>query len=121
MKKLFVGLTLLFIAPACDSVTFVDRLTIVNPTEYSVVVDVKGANDASWLLLGIVDRNSETVREQVVDMGGRIWNFRFHYGGEGLGEETISRSRLEQQRWRYTIPERVGNLLKEKGYEPSLK
>lgn len=121
MKKLVISLAFLFIASACDSVTFVDRLTIVNPTEFSVLVDVKGANDTSWLPLGIADRNSETVKEQVIDVGEGNWDFRFHYLGEDLGQETISRSQLEQQRWRYTVPERVGDLLKEKGYEPTLK
>lgn len=121
MKKLIVCVAFLLTASACDSVSYVERITIVNPSDYSVLVDVKGADDTSWLPLGIANRNSESLNEQVIDMGEGNWIFRFRYLGEDLGEDTVSKSQLEKQRWQYTIPERVGELLKEKGYEPSYR
>lgn len=39
MKKLIVCVAFLFTASACDSVSYVEQITMVNPTDYSVLVD----------------------------------------------------------------------------------
>lgn len=118
MRKLALFLCVLLLG-GCDNVSFVDRVVLVNPTDYNVLVDVKGANDTSWLSLGIANRNAETVKEEVIDQGA-TWVFRFSYAREDLGQDRISRSDLVKNRWRYEIPERVGEILKEKGYAPSI-
>lgn len=119
MRTLVASLFVLFLMVGCDDVSFIERIVIVNSTDYNVVVDVTGADDDAWLGLGIAHRNTETAKEQVIDQG-ETWIFRFSYAGEDLGEERISRSDLVRNKWRYQIPERVGQTLKEKGYAPSI-
>ena len=119
MRKLLLLLPLLFLLGSCDDVTYVERVVLVNPTDYQVLVDVKGAADSSWQGLGIAKRQSETLVQEVIDQGD-TWIFRFSYVGEAAGEDRISRSSLMRERWRYQIPERIGELLKEKGYAPSV-
>ncbi len=103
---------------ACDRVSFVERVVLINPTNYDVTVDVRGEGERSWLPLGIMRRSAETAKENVVDVGD-TWVFRFSYAGEAAGEGRISRARLESNRWRYQIPEDVGKKLEDRGYPPS--
>jgi hypothetical protein len=102
----------------CSRVSFVERVVLVNPTSYDLLVDVRGEDDSSWLELGIARRGSETAKENVIDMGAS-WVFRFRYAGEDLGESRVSGSRLRSDRWRYRIPEEVGKKLEDRGYPPS--
>jgi hypothetical protein len=118
MRKLACLLSITLLFAACDDVSYVERLVLVNPTDYNVLVDAKGGDGASWLPLGIANRNAETVKEELIDMGP-TWVFRFSYAGEQLSQDPISRRDLVRRRWRYEIPERVGQSLKEKGYAPS--
>lgn len=119
MRKLAFVLCLLLLLGGCDNASYVERIVLVNPNDYNVLVDVKGANDTSWLALGIANRNAETVKEEVLDQG-ETWLFRFRYVSEA-GEDRVSRADLVRNRWRYEIPKRVGEILKEKGYAPSIK
>ena len=119
MRKAIAVLLAIFLMGACDDVTFVDRVVLVNTTDYDIEVDVKGAGDDSWLELGTAHGKSETVNEVVIDQGA-TWIFRFSYAGEDLGQERITRANLVSNNWRYEIPERVGQTLKEKGYAPSV-
>jgi hypothetical protein len=109
----------LLLPNACDTVSFVEQVVLVNPTNYDVLVDVRGAGDSAWLPLGIAKRKSQSVVQGVADMGA-TWVFRFSYAGEDLGESRISASRLEANRWRYRIPEDVGTKLEDRGYPPSI-
>lgn len=111
-------LLLMLLLGGCDGVSHVERVVLVNPTQYDLLVDVRSADEASWLGLGIAHRTAETAAQQVIDQG-ETWVFRFSYAGEEFGEERISRSNLVQNRWRYEIPERYGQILKDKGYAPS--
>ncbi len=120
MTKLACLVSAMLLLAACDDVSYVERLVLVNPTDYSVLVDVKGEDDTSWLPLGIADRNIETVNEKLVDVGPN-WVFQFSYAGEQLSQDRISRHDLIRSRWRYEIPERVGQILKEKSYAPSYR
>lgn len=119
MRTLVASLLVLFLMGGCDDVSFVERIVIVNSTDYNVLVDVKGSDAHAWLELGTARRNTETVKAEVIDQG-ETWIFRFSYAGEELGEERVSRSDLVRNKWRYEIPARVGQTLKEKGYPPSI-
>lgn len=119
MRRLTFVLCVLLLLSGCNGVSYVERIVLVNPTEYNVLVEVKGADDTSWLNLGIANRNAETAKEEVIDQG-ETWVFRFRYI-EDAGEDRISRSDLVRNRWRYEIPQRVGEILKEKGYAPSIR
>ena len=95
--------------------SFVARLDVVNPTQYHVVVDVRGAaGQPSWLALGTVPRESSRSVEQVLDQGER-WIVRFSYGGFVGGEVTLSRTEAR----RITVPPEVGARLAEAGFTPS--
>jgi hypothetical protein len=118
MRRLGFLLLLITLMSSCDGGSYVDRITLVNQTDYDVLVDVRGIDDSSWLALGIANRNSQTVVEEVFDQG-ETWVFRFSYAGEALGQDRVKRSDLLGNRWRYGIPERVGQILKDKGYPPS--
>lgn len=119
MRKQALYVSVLFLLSGCNGVSYVERVVLVNPTDYNLLVYVKGADDTSWLSLGIANRNAETENQEVIDMG-ETWVFRFSYVGEELGEDRIARSDLVRNRWRYEIPQRVGEMLKEKGYAPSI-
>jgi hypothetical protein len=119
MRGLTSFLLLMLLLSACDNVSHVERVVLVNPTEYDLLVDARGADEASWLGLGIANRNAETVVQEVIDQG-ETWVFRFSYVGEELGDERIARSDLVRNRWRFEIPERYGQILKDKGYAPSI-
>jgi hypothetical protein len=118
-RTLLVPLLLAFLLGGCDDVSHVERIVLVNPTDYDVLVDVKGADETAWLGLGVAKRDSETLVQQVIDQG-ETWVFRFSYVREELGEDRVSRSDLVRNRWRYEIPERLGEILKQKGYAPSV-
>jgi hypothetical protein len=102
---------------ACASPSYVDRIEIVNPTEYDLVVAVKGTETAD-LRLGIAKKGEGSIREQVIDMG-EDWTFTFSYLGEQAGEASVDRSELERVGWRFVIPEEVGERLKQRGVQPS--
>lgn len=70
------------------------------------------------LELGIAERMSDTVREQVIDVGSR-WRFRFEYLGQDVGEVSVNRSQLVRDSWRIVIPEDIGRRLEGAGVRPS--
>jgi hypothetical protein len=109
---LFFLLTLLL--TSCASTRYVDRIEIVNPTEYDLLVDVRSREDGSRLPLGIAKHGTESLREQVLDVGEN-WIFAFNYLGEEVGSARIKRSELESTGWRVMIPEEVGAKLRERG------
>jgi hypothetical protein len=96
----------------------VDRITIVNPTDYAIDVHVSGRDQDLWLPVGIVDAHTEDVAEQVIDQGDR-WTFRFLYSGDPLEEVSLTRPELERSGWRVVIPHELGELLRELGEPPS--
>lgn len=118
MKRVLLALLIVALA-GCDRVSFVDHLTLDNPTEYDVLVHVKGEAGSSWLALGQAKNGRKTTREMVIDMGD-TWLFRFSYVGEDAGEHSISRSELIKNKWVYRIPDEVGERLKAKGIPPSV-
>jgi hypothetical protein len=84
---------------------FVDRVTIVNPTERALDVDVSGSAHRGWTGLATVEPRSTTDVEQVVDQG-RHWVFRFTDAGAPVGEVRVSRDRLAHDGWRVRAPSR---------------
>ena len=64
-----------------------DRITIVNPTEYDVDVDVTGPDRDGWLPVAIVGARSEKVAQGVIDQGD-LWIFRFVHWGDPVDERS---------------------------------
>jgi hypothetical protein len=103
---------------ACTTASYIPKIEIENPTDYDLLVDVRGENDASRLHLGIVKKGRGSVTEQVIDLGEE-WIFTFEYLGEEAGSASVKRSELESAHWKFVIPREVGNRLKEKGVPAS--
>lgn len=95
----------------------VERIEIVNPTDYDVAVDVSGADSQGWLPLSIAEHGSSAIVREVVDQGER-WRFRFRHFGETVGEISMSRDELEATGWLVEIPAEVGERLRDLGRQP---
>lgn len=102
----------------CTSASYVPKIEIENPTDYDLVVDVRGGDDSSRLQLGIAKKGRGSVTEQVIDLG-EDWVFTFEYLDEEAGSVSVKRSELERAHWKFVIPTEVGNRLKEKGVPAS--
>ena len=96
----------------------VDRITLVNPTDYEFHVHVTGREQGIWLPVAIVEARSEDVAQDVIDQGDR-WTFRFLYTGESLEERSLTRAELERNGWRVVIPAELGERLRVLGEPPS--
>lgn len=98
--------------------SFVDRISFDNRSEYDLLVEVTGAERDGWLILGTARRETTTTVEEVIDQGDD-WIFRFFVEGGEAGELRVERSRLEGDRWKVAVPERVAAELRAKGAPPS--
>ncbi len=102
---------------ACSEASFVDEVTIVNDTEYLANVDVTGKPGDGWLALTVVEPQSTTAVEEVIDQG-EVWIFRFDYIGRHEEEVEISRSELERRDWTIEVPQSFEQRLRELGVRP---
>ena len=89
--------------------TFVNRITVVNPTPYAFDVEITGADRHGWLQLGEVDQRATTAFEAVLDPGS-AWIVRLA-DGEG-GEVRYTRDELVRAGWRVQIPTAVESRLR---------
>jgi hypothetical protein len=96
----------------------VDRITIANPTDYQLGVDVTGEDRQGWLPLTTLEPRSEYTVGEVIDQG-QIWIFRFLYLGDPVGEVSVTRDELEGNGWRVVVPDEVERRLRELGDQPS--
>jgi hypothetical protein len=94
----------------------VDRMRLVNPSEYDVRVEVRG-DSGGWSVVGFAERESTTAVEQVGHQGDG-WTFRFTGQGRAAGELRMSRRQLEAADWRLEIPPSVAEVLKAQGVPP---
>ena len=98
----------------------VERLTIVNPHPYHVNVSVSDGRPDAQLLLGTVKRNRSAAYDEVIDQGS-TWRFRFSYAGIEAGELVVSRSSLEADGWKLSVPPETAQRLKTEGLGPSAR
>ena len=96
----------------------VDRVTIVNETDYGVDVSVRGDDDDTWLRLGRALPREETQRELVLDQGD-VWVVSFDRGGVVGGEIELERSALAANGWKIDVPVEVSTRLGEAGLVPN--
>jgi hypothetical protein len=94
----------------------VDRLSLVNASEYNIVVEVRGQS-GGWMVVGVAEHGRTTVVEQVRDQGER-WTFRFTGQGERAGQLRLTRDQLEAARWRLDVPAAVVAELRDRGVPP---
>jgi hypothetical protein len=101
---------------ACNGVSFVERILLVNETEYSANVDVRGEG-GGWLGLGTVSANETREVGDVIDQGP-TWTFRFSYGGHDPVEVTVGKQELIEAGWRVEVPEELEENLRAEGVPP---
>jgi hypothetical protein len=104
-----------FTLSSCSSGSFVDKLIIVNPTEYPASVEVHGTGQGS-IALATVGADSEMTIHDVYDQGDK-WIFRLTYSDYDQDFE-VSRGHLRRDDWRVTIPNSFGSHLKARGVVP---
>lgn len=96
----------------------VDRLTVVNPSPYEMVVDVRGADGGGWLSLGFIEQHTTSALKEVLDQG-QAWTFRVKAQGRQGGTFTLTRAHLDTSGWRLTVPPRIVTALREAGAPPN--
>ncbi|MEA2827257.1 MAG: hypothetical protein QOG43_1696 [Actinomycetota bacterium] len=120
---LFLGaaiLAVLIVAPSLAPASFVARLAIDNPTAFDINVDVANGDGGGWFPLGTLDRETESVLEEVVDPGA-MWLFHFSYGGVEGGELAVSRAELRGAGWQLAVPPGVSDRLAAAGLVASAR
>ena len=119
MKRFVValGACVLLGGAACSDASFVDELTVINDTEYSANVDVTGKERDGWLGLTLVQPQSTTTVEDVIDQGG-VWIFRFDYAGKYEQEMEISRRELARNDWTVEVPQSFKDRLRDLDVPP---
>ena len=98
---------------ACDNVTLVERVVLVNETDYSANVEVRGENEG-WLALGTLSPQEAREVTQVIDQGSS-WTFRFSYGGHDPVELMLTKSELIDADWRVEVPDELEDNLQAEG------
>src|SRR2546430_11210638 len=68
-----------------DGPSRVGRLTLANPSEFDIVVDVSSGDGVRWLPLAVLERGATRDYAGVLDQGS-TWTFRFRAQGRDSGE-----------------------------------
>jgi hypothetical protein len=97
--------------------SFVRAVTISNPTQYDVDVEVTNGGRHGSTHLGIAPRRGEVTVADVVDQGAQ-WVFAFSAGGRSGGLIQVSRRALAGADWRVTIPPAAAETLRLNGATP---
>jgi hypothetical protein len=109
-----------FVAERMLSTTsFVDRVTVVNPTQYRLEIEATGAGRKQSVGLGSIGREQTKDFEHVIDQGGD-WIFHFGSAWADGGEVRETRDQLRRDGWRLTVPAEVAARLQAAGMTPSL-
>jgi hypothetical protein len=106
----------LLVLSACESVSFIDRVVIINNTDYTAQTDVRGRG-SGWLALATVGADETREVGQVIDQG-ELWIFRFAYGVNDPVEVEISRKELVDANWEIEVPSEFEEGLRDEGVPP---
>ncbi len=93
---------------------FIDRVAIVNPSEYDLDVDVSGGHRDGWMSVTTAHKGSTTQVEEVIDQGA-VWVFRFKAAGYEGGELRTEREDLRRAGWSIEVPASVIDHLRQQG------
>jgi hypothetical protein len=109
----FAVVALLVAALALRLPVHVDEVTIDNPHEWPVHIQVTDEDRDGWLGVGAVGREAE---QSFLDIGdqGEVWVFRFSYAGEAV-ELLVSGAQLADDDWRVTVPDEFAEALRSRG------
>lgn len=106
--------SLVLVSRLMEPPTFIDRITVQNPTRYDITIYVTEGDRDGWMAVGTARREDTEVFEEIFDQG-EVWIFRFTAQGKEGGELRVTKSQLEQSKWRIEIPRSVGDELQDKG------
>jgi hypothetical protein len=95
----------------------VEVVSVTNPSEYDISVQVSGGGSDGWMAVATASRRSTTATVDVIDQG-EVWVFRFSAQGREGGELRVTVSDLEQAGWTVTVPDEVTQHLREVGAPP---
>jgi hypothetical protein len=109
---------ILGVSAAVEGPSYVDRLTIHNPTPYPVEIQVADDGRDAWLDLGPVSPGERHTFSTVVDHGDR-WVVRISSAGIDGGQLEVNRDGLERRDWVVTIPDEVTGRLAANGATPA--
>jgi hypothetical protein len=109
---LIVGIFLL------DGPARVKHLTVDNPTDYDVSIQLASSPDGAWLPFAVLGLHATREFHDVVDQGD-TWVFRFRAQGQDAGDLTISRDDLAAAGWQVTVPANVTTQLQQLGVPTS--
>jgi hypothetical protein len=101
---------------ACDDVSFIDRIVLINDTDYHANVDVRGPT-GGWLGLTTVRAGATSEVGEVIDQGD-VWTFRFTYGTHDPVELEVTRKELVDASWRVQVPSELEENLRDEGVPP---
>ena len=116
VRSLTVLIGVLILLAACDNVAYVDRIVLVNETDYVADIAVRG-DTGGWLGLTRVPAHETREVEQVVDQGS-VWTFRFSYGKYDPVELEMSKAELRDGGWRVQVPAELEERLQAEGVSP---
>lgn len=95
----------------------VEQVSIVNRSEYTVTVDVRG-DGGGWMSLNTIGEESTKTTADVLDQGD-VWTFRFRAQGHHAGEVAVTRADLADAGWSLAVPDHVVAHLRRVGAPPS--
>lgn len=90
--------------------TFVERISIVNHSDYDIRIDVGSDDGSRGMPLGVATQRCTTDFHHVIDQGP-IWRIQFHAQGRAGGQVTVTRADLQRANWSYEIPDFVAGEL----------
>lgn len=108
------------LGPGVHTRSVVQRLSVTNPSPYSLQIDITGVDHDGWLNLGTVGRDSGREFREVLDQGS-TWVVRFRSGGHDAGEVVVTRADLERNGWELQVPQEVSERLMEANVAPSVR
>jgi hypothetical protein len=95
----------------------VDKVSVTNPSEYDIGVQVSSGDRDRWMAITTAARRSTTTTVAVIDQL-EVWVFRFRAQGRDGGDLRITRHDLDQAGWAVTVPDDVIRHLRDAGAPP---
>jgi hypothetical protein len=92
----------------------VEGVSVTNPTDYDIAVQVRGGHDDGWMPLSTAMRHDTTTVFDVIDQGD-TWTFKLRAQGRDGGEYRIDRDDLEAAGWTIELPDEVATTLRDAG------
>jgi hypothetical protein len=105
LVAILTAIAMLALSRPVQEPAVVSRVTIVNPSDALVDVDVSD-DGSGWMPLSIMEPQSPVTVRDVIDPGDE-WVFRFSVAGEPIGEVRRTRDALARDGWRIEMPQSV--------------